>query len=117
MSDCDNCEKITKLRSRVKDEFYHGKEVETRSRKTIAGLVDDINNRNFEIGYLKRENEETLKAILHYQKELDGKNNEIEKLKQKIKAMKFMLKKVVVEEYSLDELRDYEIRYLLGQYQ
>ena len=104
---------------RAKAEYNHGKEVESRLQRTIARLVDDINQHNLETKDVLEQNSQLKNQI----KLLENKNKLLKKdvswlkgehtrltlayrrIKKEIKSLEGNL---TVEVLSLDELTDYE---------
>ena len=104
---------------RAKAEYDHGKEVESRLRRTIARLVDDINRHNLETKDVFEQNSQLKNQI----KLLENKNKLLKedvnwlkgehtrltlayrRIKEEIKSLEGNL---TVEVLSLDELTDYE---------
>jgi len=104
---------------RAKAEYDHGKEVESRLRRTIARLVDDINQHNLETKDVLEQNSKLKNQI----KLLENKNKLLKedvnwlkgehtrltlayrRIKEEIKSLEGNL---TVEVLSLDELTDYE---------
>ena len=104
---------------RAKAEYDHGKEVESRLRRTIARLVDDINQHNLETKDVLEQNSQLKNQI----KLLENKNKLLKedvnwlkgehtrltlayrRIKEEIKSLEGNL---TVEVLSLDELTDYE---------
>jgi len=104
---------------RAKAEYDHGKEVESRLRRTIARLVDDIIQHNLETKDVFEQNSKLKNQI----KLLENKNKLLKedvnwlkgehtrltlayrRIKEEIKSLEGNL---TVEVLSLDELTDYE---------
>lgn len=104
---------------RAKAEYDHGKEVESRLRRTIARLVDEINQHNLETKDVFEQNSQLKNQI----KLLENKNKLLKedvnwlkgehtrltlayrRIKEEIKSLEGNL---TVEVLSLDELTDYE---------